>query len=83
MKAAFGRNGILISPTRVDSQGVTACEAMSAGLSVISFNTAAIPEFLDEDCASLCEFDNYFQLADEIEYLYLHPGSSCVNLKMQ
>ncbi len=74
MKAAFGRNGILISPTRVDSQGVTACEAMSAGLSVISFNTAAIPEFLDEDCASLCEFDNYFQLADEIEYLYLHPG---------
>lgn len=73
MSALFKSNGILMAPTRMDSQGVTACEAMSAGLVVISCNTAAIPEFMDEDCASLYEFDNYFQLADEIEYLYYHP----------
>lgn len=73
MKAAFAEHGILIAPTRRDTQGVTTCEAMSAGLSVISCNTSAIPEYMDEDCASLYEYDNYFQLADEIEYLYYHP----------
>lgn len=73
MKALFDQNGILIAPTRRDTQGVTTCEAMSAGLAVISCNTSAIPEFIDEDCGSLYEFDNYYQLADEIEYLYYHP----------
>lgn len=73
MRTKFKENGILISPTRCDTQGVTACEAMSAGLAVISCNTAAIPEFINEDCGSLYEFDNYFQIADEIEYLYFHP----------
>lgn len=73
MKAAFAEHGILIAPTRRDTQGVTTCEAMSAGLAVISCNTSAIPEYMDEDCASLYEYDNYFQLADEIEYLYYHP----------
>ena len=73
MKAAFAEHGILIAPTRRDTQGVTTCEAMSAGLAVISCNTSAIPEFMDEECASLYEYDNYFQLADEIEYLYYHP----------
>ena len=74
MKRLFEQNGIFLSPTRSDTQGVSACEAMSAGLSVISCNTAAVPEFMNDECASLFEFDNYFQLADEIEYLYKHPG---------
>lgn len=73
MKTLFEQNGVLMAPTRTDSQGVTTCEAMSAGLAVISCNTAAIPEFMNEDCASLYEYDNYLQLADEIEYLYFHP----------
>lgn len=73
MKARFKENGILLTPTRLDSQGVTACQGMSAGLAVISCNTAAVPEFMDEDCGSLYEFDNYIQMADEIEYLYFHP----------
>lgn len=57
MKAAFAEHGILIAPTRRDTQGVTTCEAMSAGLAVISCNTSAIPEYMDEDCASLYEYD--------------------------
>ncbi len=46
---------------------------MSAGMAVISCNTAAVPEFMNEDCGSLYEFDNYMQLADEIAYLYYQP----------
>jgi len=73
MRTLFHKNGVLIAPTRRDTQGVTTCEAMSAGLAVISCNTSAIPEYINEDCGSLYEFDNYFQLADEIEYLFSHP----------
>lgn len=69
----YAEYGILLSPTRSDSQGVTNGEAMSSGLNVISCNTAAIPEFLDEECALLYEYDNYMQIADEIEFLYYHP----------
>lgn len=74
MRRLFSENGIALMPTRRDTQGVTACEAMSAGLVVISCNTAAVPEFIDENCGSLYEFDNYFMVADEIEYLYYHPN---------
>lgn len=69
----FRKNGVFLSPTRSDTQGVIANEAMAAGMAVISCNTAAIPEFIDEDCGSLFEFDNYWMMADEIEYLYYHP----------
>lgn len=73
MKEEFSEYGICLSPTRRDTQGVTAGEAMSAGLCVISCNTAAIGEFMDEECASLYEYDNYMQMAEEIEFLYYHP----------
>lgn len=72
MKKCFERNHILLSPTRLDSQGVTSGEGMSAGLCVISCNTAAVPEFIDETCGSLVEYDNYMQIAEEVEYLYYH-----------
>ncbi len=73
IRELFADHGILLSPTRCDTQGVTSCEGMSAGMVVISCNTAAVPEFISEDCGSLYEFDNYMQLADEIAYLYDHP----------
>lgn len=72
MKKCFDRNHIMLSPTRLDSQGVTSGEGMSAGLCVISSSTAAVPEFMDETCASLVEYDNYMQIVEEIEYLYYH-----------
>lgn len=73
MRRLFQLNGIFLSPTRRDTQGVTANEAMAAGMAVISCNTSAIPEFMDESCASLFEYDNYWMMAEEIEYLYEHP----------
>lgn len=72
MRKVFNDNIVLLSPTRFDSQGVTSGEGMSAGLCVISCNTAAVPEFMDEECASLVEYDNYMQIVEEIEYLYYH-----------
>lgn len=65
--------GVFLSPTRRDTQGVTNGEAMSSGMTVISCNTSAIPEFMDEDCGCLYEYDNYFQMAENIEFLYYHP----------
>lgn len=73
MKKLFAENGVFLSPTRLDAQGVTANEAMAAGMAVISCNTSAIKEFMDESCASLFEYDNYWMMAEEIEYLYNHP----------
>ncbi len=40
------RYGIYYATTRMDSQGVSMCEAMSSGLPVVSFATCAIPEFV-------------------------------------
>lgn len=73
MAEKFMQYGIFLSPTRIDTQNVSNGEAMSAGMTVISCRTAAIPEFIDNTCGYLYEFDNYFQMADQIEFLYYHP----------
>ena len=73
MKKCFDRNHIFLSPTRLDSQGVSTNEAMSAGLVAVSTNGTGIPEFIDNECGALVEYDNYVQIAEEIEYLYYHP----------
>jgi glycosyltransferase involved in cell wall biosynthesis len=39
--------GIYYATTRMDTQGVSMCEAMSSGLPVVSFATCAIPEFVE------------------------------------
>jgi glycosyltransferase involved in cell wall biosynthesis len=45
--------GLLIVPTRYDSQGVSRDEAMSSGLVPVTNAVAAVPEFVDTDCAIL------------------------------
>ena len=73
MKDLFKENGVFLSPTRMDCHEVTASEAMAAGMAVITCNIGPMREFMDEECASLFEADNYFMMAEEIEYLYMHP----------
>ena len=73
MRDLFRSNGIFLSPTRMDSHQITTSEAMAAGMSVITSSAGPTREFLNEDCGSLFEFDNYWMMAEEIEYLYLHP----------
>ncbi len=84
MKELFKENGIFLSPTRMDSHQVTSSEAMSSGMTVITCNIGPMSEFMDEECASLFEGENYFMMAEEIEYLYYHPEEflkKCKNAK--
>lgn len=74
MKELFHTNGIFLSPTRMDSHQITTSEAMSAGMAVITSNAGPIREFLDESCGSVFDFDNYWMMAEDIEYLYYHPA---------
>ena len=66
-------NGVFMCPTRLDSQGVSMCEAMSSGLIPITNGVTAIPEFVDEKCGYLARKENYMDMVDAVEDLYLNP----------
>ncbi len=65
------KNGIMLIPTRQDSQGVSMGEAMSSGLVPIASNNTAIPEFLDSSSGFLT--NNSKEMADAIESLAQDP----------
>jgi len=69
----YAENGILLIPTRGDTQGVSRDEAMSCGLVPVTNAVAAIPEFTDESCAVLACGDDFMAMADGIERLYNEP----------
>lgn len=46
-------HGIFMAPTRHDSQGVSACEAASSGLAVITHAEGGVVEYFDRDSAVL------------------------------
>lgn len=67
--------GVFLCPTRLDSQGVSMCEAMSSGLVPISTNITAIPEFVEHKVSGLLtEPENPVQIADMIERLYFNES---------
>lgn len=66
-------HGILLSPTRMDSQGVTRDEAMSSGLVPVTTAVAAIPEFVDDDCGMVVAAEDAAAMADAVEKLYREP----------
>uniref|UniRef100_UPI0025FA2C66 glycosyltransferase family 4 protein n=1 Tax=Sulfurovum sp. TaxID=1969726 RepID=UPI0025FA2C66 len=63
--------GLFLSPTRMDSQGVSRDEAMSSGLVSLTNNITAIPEFVDRSCAILADADDHEALAEGIIALYI------------
>ncbi|WP_018237836.1 glycosyltransferase [Ensifer sp. BR816] len=67
------RFGIFLSPTRMDTQGVSRDEAMSSGLVPVTTNVACIPEFVDENCAVVVPAEDHVAMADAIERLYSDP----------
>ena len=73
MASEFKRHGVILIPTRWDSQGMTMGEAMSAGLVPVTNGVAAIPEFADEQCALLAGPDDVRGLADGIIRMYREP----------
>jgi glycosyltransferase involved in cell wall biosynthesis len=73
MASAFERHGVLLVPTRWDSQGMTMGEAMSAGLVPVTNGVAAIPEFADMQSAILASPEDAKGLAEGIARLYEEP----------
>lgn len=69
----YEKHGILIVPSRMDTQGVSRDEGMHAGLVPVTTAVAAIPEFCDESCAVLAPAEDYKAMADGIEKLYRDP----------
>lgn len=49
LNAFFSNYGVFLSPTRMDAQGVTMCEAMASGLLTVSNKNTAIPEFISDN----------------------------------
>jgi len=47
------QHGIYLAVTRMDAQGVSMCEAMASGMPTISFDTCAIPEFIEHNNTGL------------------------------
>lgn len=65
--------GVFLCPTRLDSQGVSMCEAMSSGLVPITSNVTAIPEYVThKKTGLLAESESPNSLAYQIERLYFN-----------
>ncbi|REK18408.1 MAG: glycosyltransferase [Actinobacteria bacterium] len=73
MAQIYGNNGVLLIPTRWDSQGMTLGEGMSSGLVPVTNRVAAIPEFVDDEAGWLAEPDDVTGLAAGISMLYENP----------
>ena len=65
----FEAYGVFLNPSRHDTQGVTMCEAMSAGLVPITHAIGGIPEFVDASCGFLCDADSVADLVDGMAFL--------------
>ena len=66
-------HGVLLVPTRSDTQGVSRDEAMSSGLVPVTSAVAAVPEFVDEECAFLAPPEDHHGLADALRALHRDP----------
>lgn len=68
-------HGVLLTPTRFDSQGVSMCEGMSSGLVPLATEIAAIPEFVTHGVSGLlARPENASDLADFMNLLALDPA---------
>lgn len=64
--------GIFLCPSRLDTQGVSMCEAMSSGLVPITSPIGGIPEYATDGVSSFQSLDAT-GVAEKIEYLFYHP----------
>ena len=66
-------NGIALFATRYETMGVSAMEAASSGLVVLSNKVAAVREVFDDDLELLSEKEDYKDMAKKIEMLVNDP----------
>ncbi len=70
--AIHANHGIFLCPSRLDSQGVSMCEAMSSGLVPIASPIGGIPEY-SENNVSAFHVSTPAEIAETIERLYRDP----------
>ncbi|MDG1365734.1 MAG: glycosyltransferase family 4 protein [Acidimicrobiales bacterium] len=73
LSVVLSQSGVALLPTRWDSQGMMIGEAMAAGVVPVTNAVAAIPEFVDADCAMLADDEDYRGLAAGVAELVEHP----------
>lgn len=73
MMALHHDNGVMLCPTRYDTQGVVLGEAMASGMVTITNPVAAIPEYTDETCSLLPRPDDPRAFANAIRHLFHNP----------
>ena len=66
----YHNHGIILIPTRADTQGVSRDEAMSCGVVPITCKIAAIPEFVDEECGLLVPPEDAHTMAECVKEMY-------------
>lgn len=74
MAAVYRDHGVVLTPTRMDAQGVSRDEAMSCGLVPVTTDVAAVPEFVDSSCGFLAPLDDHVGLANAIREIYGDPS---------
>lgn len=74
IKALHQQYGLFMCPTRMDTQGVSRDEAMSSGLVPVTSYVAAVPEFIDSECAIYDEIDEFGAIISGIIELYNTPS---------
>ena len=74
IKKYHDKCGIGLFPTRQDTQGVSALEAASSGLAVVTSDLDVIHEYFDETLNTICPIEDFKAYADVIEKLYNSPS---------
>lgn len=65
--------GVFLTPSRMDTQGVSRGEAMASGLVPVASDIAAVPEFVDERSGILCPPEDPVALASAMGRLADDP----------
>ena len=72
MVEQYREYGVFLCPTRMDTQGVSMCEAMASGLVCISSENSAIPEFLPDEAG--IRTHSAIEIAKAIDFLVNNPA---------
>ena len=71
IKELHDQNGVFLALSRQDAQGVSMCEALSSGLTIISSDNTAIPEYIPHLKAGLLTNNTPQDIADKIKQLVI------------